>query len=82
MIEEVEEFKAELRLDALGDLEVLVHAKIDVGVAGSQARANASVADMTQLVAAHREHTGVDELRSVHATGAAGLASHAVRTIL
>ena len=31
MIEEVEEFKAELRLDALGDLEVLVHAKVDFG---------------------------------------------------
>ena len=82
MIEEVEELKAELRLDALADLEVLVHAKVDAGVAGTQASANASVADMTQLVAVHRKHIGVDELGGVHASGAAGLASHPVRSIL
>ena len=40
MIEEVEELEAELRLDALGDTEVFVDAKIDIAYAGPQARAD------------------------------------------
>jgi hypothetical protein len=81
MVEEIEEFQAELSGDMLRDFEILVNAQVHVPRWRARTKSDSRSPNVPQLEAVYREHIGIQIRLRIGTTGPARLTGDAVRPL-